>query len=341
MRSPRSALAALAVALTASLALTSCGSESPPQWSADPSTAPGGDVVASGTPLPGTSPSTGPSTGASASGTPSASPAPPRAPAKTFTVATRQLSLSRGSRTLPATVWYPATSTKANSPIASGRFPVIVFSHGLHGLPAYYQQLTSRFAAAGFIVAAPAYPFTNANSTAFNAGDMRNQPADATAVVTAVLKLNTASGDRFAGHVDTARVGAAGHSAGGFTTAGMLAGTRDTRITGAVVIAGGPMGTFSGPRTPVLFVHGDKDPTVTYAVGHDAYARLSWPKAFLTLVGQGHGEYLGSSAKGFDQMMKTMLDFFRWTLYGDTVAKGRLKADATKSGVTKWEAKLS
>ena len=45
-------------------------------------------------------------------------------------------------------------------------------------------------------------------------------------------------------------------------------------------------------------------------------------------------------AKGFDQMMRTMLDFYRWALYGDATAKGRLKGDATKSGVTKYESKL-
>ena len=337
MRSPRLRYATLAasLALAAGLALTACGSEPPAQWSADPAATPStGDILASAVP------SVTASAGMSASVSPSASPAPPRAPSTPFTVATRQLSLARGTRTLPTTVWYPATSTKANSATASGRFPVVVFSHGLHGLPAYYQQITSRIAAAGFIVAAPAYPFTNANAANFTAGDMVNQPADASAVVSAVLKLNSTSGDRFFGRIDPTRVGAAGHSAGGFTTAGLLAGKRDTRIKAAVVIAGGPMGAFTGARTPILFVHGDKDPTVAYNVGHDAYAGLSWPKAFLTEVGQGHGEYLGPGAQGFDQMMRTMLDFFRWALYGDATARGRLKADAVKSGVTRWEAKL-
>jgi predicted dienelactone hydrolase len=297
---------------------------------------PSGEVAASGS----AAPSTGPGVSVSPSSLAKPSTSAPRAPSKTFMVTTRQLLLSRGSRALPTTVWYPATSTTANSPTATGRFPVVIFSHGLHGLPTSYQQLTSRIAAAGFIVAAPAYPFTNANSPAFNAGDMGNQPADASAVVTAVLKLNSSTGDRFLGHIDTLHVGAAGHSAGGFTTAGMLANQRDTRIKAAVVIAGGPMGAFTGARTPVLFIHGDKDPTVGYATGHDAYAKLTWPKAFLTELGQGHGEYLGPGAQGFDQMMRTMLDFFRWTLYGDATAKGRLSGDAARSGVTRWEAQL-
>jgi dienelactone hydrolase len=327
VRYPRRALAS--AALAACLALAACGSDAP-QRIADPSVAPSGSAAPST--VPGVSTSAGPLVKPSTS--------VPRAPSKTFMVATRQLSLSRGSRALPTTVWYPATSTTASSPTATGRFPLVIFSHGLHGLPASYQQLTSRIAAAGFIVAAPAYPFTNANSPAFNAGDMSNQPADASAVVTAVLKLNSSSGDRFLGHIDTFHVGAAGHSAGGFTTAGMLANQRDTRIKAAVVIAGGSMGAFTGARTPVLFVHGDKDPTVGYAIGHDAYAKLTWPKAFLTELGQGHGEYLGPGAQGFDQMMRTMLDFFRWTLYGDATAEGRLSGDAARSGVTKWEAQL-
>ncbi len=312
-----------------------CGSAAPTLTAGDPasSASAGASTVASG----GASAQPSTSAAPSPSAMPSASPVPHGAPAKTFSVATRQITFSRGSRSLPTTIWYPVGSGSA---LPAGRFPVILFSHGLHGLPAYYQQIESRLAAAGFVVAGPAYPFTNANTKDFNPADMTNQPADASAVITGVLKLDTKAGDRFAGHLDTQHIGAAGHSAGGFTTAGLLADKRDTRIKGAVVIAGAAMGTFSGPKTPVLFVHGDADPTVPYSMGHNAYASLKWPKAFLTEVGQGHGEYLGAGAKGFDQMMRTTLDFFRWTLYNDAAAHGRLKADAVKSGTTKWESSL-
>lgn len=273
--------------------------------------------------------------GTSATQAPSA-----HAPSKAFAVGTRTLSLSRSGRSLPTTIWYPATRRSAGAPVAEGRFPVVLFSHGLHGLPAYYRQHATRFAAAGFVIAAPAYPFTKQGATAFNMGDMDNQPADASHVITELLKLDTKAGDPFVGHLDGAHVGAAGHSAGGFTTAGMLAGNRDARIKAGIVISGGSMGSFAGTPTPVLFVHGDSDPTVPYAVGRNTYNKLAWPKAFLTALGQGHSEFLNPGATGFDQTMRTMLDFLRWTLYGDADAKGRLAKDGNASGVTRYEAKL-
>jgi len=219
------------------------------------------------------------------------------------------------------------------SPVGSGRFPLVLFSHGLHGTPEGYQGVAKRIAGAGFVVAAPAYPYTNGNSTAFNAGDMPNQPADAAQVITDVLKSDLGA------HIDAAKIGAAGHSAGGYTTAGMLSGkTRDSRLKAGIVIAGGQLnGAFTGPAATVLFVHGDKDPTVPYTSGRGAYDKVPWSKAFLTLLGGDHGSYLFGSGAAADATAKTMLDFLRWTLYGDAVARGRLKSDGTVAGAAKFE----
>lgn len=304
---------------------------------------------------PGAAPSgTAGTVSAAPSAVPSATPgptaaAPPvaaSAPKAALAVGVRTLRLNRGAdRALTTTVWYPATgraggSARRDAPVAAGRFPIVLFSHGLRGLPANYQQVTTRLAAAGFVVAAPAYPYTNRNASPFRAGDVISQPADGSAVLTALLRLDATAGDRFAGHLDGGRIAAAGHSAGGFTSAGMLAGERDSRVTAAVVIAGGSLGGFRGARTPVLFVHGDRDAVVKYETGRKAYDATSWPRAFLTLLGGGHSEFLAPGARGFDPMMKTMTDFLRWTLYGDAAAKGRLAADGTRSGVTRFEAKL-
>jgi dienelactone hydrolase len=264
-------------------------------------------------------PSTVPSTAAS-----SAAPAP-RAPTKTFALSVRQLNLSRGAdRPLRTMVW---------SPVGSGRFPLVLFSHGLHGTPEGYQNVAKRIAGAGFVVAAPAYPYTNGNSTAFTSADMPNQPADASQVITDVLKSDLGA------HIDSAKIAAAGHSAGGYTTAGMLSGkTRDSRLRAGIVIAGGQMnGNFTGSAATVLFVHGDKDPTVPYTTGRNAYGKVPWSKAFLTLLGGDHGSYLWNSGAAADATTKTMLDFLRWTLYGDAVARGRLKSDGTVAGAAKYE----
>jgi dienelactone hydrolase len=253
----------------------------------------------------------------------------------------RQLDLARGAdRPLPTTVWYPAQGTAGGSAHsgaapASGRFPLVLLSHGLTGLPAYLAAVGTRWAAAGFVVAAPAYPHTRYGAPHFDVTDVANQPADASYVITQVLASDPA-------HVDPAAIAAAGHSAGGYTTTGLLSSHRDPRLRAAIVIAGALLGgAYTGPATPVLFVHGDADQTVSYpSGGRPAYDALPWPKAFLTVVGGDHGKYLAAGNRGFDQMIATTTDFLRWALYGDSAAKDRLSRDATAAGITRWESTL-
>ncbi|MFG2037641.1 alpha/beta hydrolase family protein [Dactylosporangium sp. NPDC048998] len=256
-----------------------------------------------------------------------------KAPTQTFAVEVSQFTFTRSGRTLRTMVLYPK---------AAGRFPLVLWSHGLHGSPEGYQGVTQKIAAAGFVVAAPAYPFTNDKADPFNQNDMANQPADASAVITEVLKLDTRAGSPLAGHIETSRVGAAGHSAGGYTTAGLLSGgTRDARLKGAIIVSGGSMGgKLSGAATPVLFVHGDADATVPYSSGRSLYDGCTWPKAFLTLLGGDHGASLWGSTPAATAVSRTMLDFFRYSLYGDSAARSRLRADATVSGAAKYDGTL-
>jgi dienelactone hydrolase len=259
----------------------------------------------------------------------------------------RTLPLRRGAdRPLPTTLWYPAdgepgTDVHADVPPAAGRFPIVLFSHGLNSLPERHRGLATRWAAAGFVVAAPAYPYTAAGSPRFNRGDVRNQPADAWYVLRRVIALNTRPGDPLAGHLDTTRLAAAGHSAGGFTTAGLFTTGHDARLRAAIVIAaGGVAGAFAGPSAAVLFVHGDDDRVVPVETGLAAYARVTWPAAFLTLLGQGHGGYLTPGAPGFDQVLAATLDLLRWRLYGDTAARDRLPADGAADGIARLTSRL-
>lgn len=249
----------------------------------------------------------------------SSSPPPPRgeAPRRTFPVETRKLQLSRGSdRPLPTTVWYPATG--------EGPFPVIVFSHGLTARPSDYAGILARWARAGFVVAAAAYPHTSAGVADFNVIDLLNQPADASYVLTRVLALGRKAGDPLRGRLDAGHVAAAGHSGGGVTTLGMLSGTRDDRLSAAVVLAGRQVlpGAFTGSAVPVLFVHGELDRTVRYADGLAAFRAVPWPKAMLTLPDAGHVVTRGAE---FDLVADATTDFWRWTLYGDAGAGRRLE----------------
>ncbi|WFE26934.1 chlorophyllase [Solwaraspora sp. WMMD791] len=263
-------------------------------------------------------------------------PAPGRAaPAGQLDVATRTLDLARGDRPLPVTVWYPADD--------AGPFPVVLFSHGLGGEPADYQAVLAQWAAAGFVVAAPTYPFTSQGGSGGNALDVLNQPADASHVLDELLALDGRDGDEFAGRLDVERVAAAGHSAGGITTVGLFTAARDERLDAGVVLAGSALGVgtaFSGAAAPQLFIHGELDEVVSYASGKAAYDRVPWPKAMLSLPDGDHGQSLlrpGNPA--YDVVIATSTDFLRWTLYGDGAARERL-TEAPPAGVAVFDDQL-
>ncbi|MER7166594.1 alpha/beta hydrolase [Micromonospora sp. NPDC000207] len=270
--------------------------------------------------------------------TPGDSPTPIRAPERAYAVGVRTLTLDPGSaRPLPVTVWFPAEGTE----VADGRFPVVLYSHGLRSLPELHAALTTRWAAAGFVVAAPTYPHTNRHAARFSREDVRHQPADGWRVIRHLVRLDARRDDPLAGHLDVRRVAAAGHSAGGFTTAGMFSAGHHPRLRSGIVIAGGArVGGFTGPDRPTLFVHGSADPIVTASVGRAAYQRVRGPSAFLSLLGQGHGEYLTPGRPGFSQVLATTTDFLRWTLYGDAAAGRRIPGDARLPGVTAFDDRL-
>ncbi|MFE9954279.1 alpha/beta hydrolase family protein [Micromonospora sp. NPDC005299] len=266
------------------------------------------------------------------------------APLRPYAVGVRQFVVDPdGPRPLPVTVWYPTdraspaepAAPRPDAPVAAGRFPVVVHSHGLRSLPELHAPLTTRWAAAGFVVAAPAYPRTNLRARDFTRADVRNQPADGWRLIRHLVRLDARPGDPLAGHLAVDRFAAAGHSAGGFTTAGMFTSGHSPRLRAGIVIAGGgSAGSFAGPVAPLLFVHGGADPVVPESVGRAAYARSLGPAAFLSLPGQGHGEYLTPGRPGFAQVLAATTDFLRWTLYDDRRARDRLPADALLPGVT-------
>ncbi|MFC3501128.1 alpha/beta hydrolase family protein [Micromonospora krabiensis] len=266
--------------------------------------------------------------------------APPRrAPEGTYAVGVRTFTLDPASaRPLPVTVWYPTR----DGAVPPGRFPVVIYSHGLDSLPELHAGLTTRWAAAGFVVAAPAYPHTRRGAARFTRADVRHQPADGWRLIRHLVRLDSRRGDPLMGHLDVGRFAAAGHSAGGFTTAGMFTSGRSPRLRAGVIIAGGGLaGSFAGPAAPLLFVHGTADPIVPVTVGRAAYARTTGPAAFLSVLDQGHGEYLTPGRPGFAQVLATTLDFLRWTLYGDPDAARRLPSDATAPtpGLTHYTAR--
>jgi len=204
----------------------------------------------------------------------------------------RVLSLSRGAtRPLETSIWYPADG---------GRHPVVLFSHGLGGLPAQFTPIISTWVAAGFAVVAPAYPHTN-GKVEVDPADVRNQPADATFV------LHSLAGDR---RLDLDRVVPVGFSAGGTTTLGLLRRGHSPGIVAAISVAGRrPSSAYGGAPVPVLFVHGDQDPTVPIAAGRAAYRALPWHKTFVVVPGGRHGDYLNPGNPAYPRISAEIVTF--------------------------------
>ena len=264
-----------------------------------------------------------PLTAAPGAGGPSAAPIPAgRAPSRAFEVATRTDTFTRdGTRTLKTTAWYPKTA---------GKYPLIVFSHGLQGLPSDFDTLLRRWAGAGFVIVAPAYPKTSRGAAEFDVLDVLNQPADASFVLTQELAGPLKS------LIDPARIGAAGHSGGAITTIGLFTIGRDERLRAGVVFAGAAIGVgtnFVGAPVPLFFVHGDADEVVSFASGKAVFDALRWPKALLTLPGEGHSApFEREGNPSYKTVSTSTLDFLRYSLYGDADAKARLANDAKPAG---------
>jgi dienelactone hydrolase len=192
-------------------------------------------------------------------------------------------------------VAYPSGGVRG-LPVARGRFPLVVFSHGFAGFPEQSSFLTSWLASWGFVVAAPDHPSRDlAAALSFRSSNTGDPDVkDLRRTITLMHRLDAAKAGRFSGHVDTDLVGAVGHSAGGSAVEAFAA--VDKRVTTFVGMAGASVGALSeeskGPRSkvphqPGLLMAATSDGIVAEDRMVAAYDRLRDPKR-LVLVGGGH-----------------------------------------------------
>jgi len=242
------------------------------------------------------------------------------------------------SRTLRTTIVFPAVDQDGPPDTARGPYPLIVFAHGSGGFGSAYLPMLRGWAAAGYVVAAPAFPLAAPGGGALgdesSLEDLPNLPADMTFVMTQLLQLNDDPASPLRGLVDPARVGAAGHSLGAMATLAVAANTccYDRRVKAAMILAGREMpfgsGTFFARiRTPLLLIHGDADTNVAYRDGRKAYADAPPPRFFLTLPGGDHSAMFdpfdGPAATSATQVA---IAFFDDYLKGAAAGLDRLRA---------------
>ncbi|MET0414863.1 MAG: chlorophyllase [Actinoplanes sp.] len=286
--------------------------------------------------------------------------APPAVKHVTYPVGLRVLPLWRGKdRPLPTLVFYPSAlpapaaltvaapqlgartverrtlrrlqkhDTLAHgvleAPPAVGRFPLVVFSHGLSGSPEWCAAVLASWASAGFVVVAPTFPYTSEFTRDYRREDIVNQPDDVRHVLQRVRRLDTTPGDPLRGRIDGDRVAAVGHSAGGYTTTGLFTKGHDPRLRAGVVMAGwAAPGAFAGPPAKMLFLQGTADPVVPMAISQAAFAQVPWTKSYLVMRRVSHANYLRQQDRGYELMTSTVTAFLRWTLLDDESARPRL-----------------
>jgi len=108
-------------------------------------------------------------------------------------------------------------------PVADGEFPVLVFIHGTAGFRTQSLHQMTHWASRGFVVFSADHPGIQLKDL-LGLADLipppsTDQAGDARGILKAVAQLSQSSPSfsSLAGHVDMTRVGASGHSAGGFS----------------------------------------------------------------------------------------------------------------------------
>jgi dienelactone hydrolase len=230
-------------------------------------------------------------------------------------------------RTLVTTIYRPK---------GQGPFPLIVFGHGSNGHPDKFSELLTAWAEAGYVAAAPAFPLTNSTvpQAPKNVGDVANQPADMSFVLTQVLRENRDPKSDLYRAIDRRHIGAAGLSLGGATTYSAVFDDccRDRRFTAAMVLDGIRLGSalrLDG-HVPLLIAHADTDPAIPYSTAQAASRDAAPPVWLVTLHGASHASQWENDPTPYDAAgAELTVDFWDATLGGDKRAFARLERDAT------------
>lgn len=182
--------------------------------------------------------------------------------------------------------------------VAPGRYPLVVFSHGYAGFRDQSTFLTAWLASWGFVVAAPDHysrDLTEVLGGPTGATAKTTDVEDLKATIALMEHENATSTSPFDAHVDTTRIGAVGHSAGGAAVEALAA--TDSKVATFIGLAGATVGAFAGtkhgpdsivPTQPGLLMSGTSDTVVPTKGMIAAYGHLHAPKRLILVKGAGH-----------------------------------------------------
>ena len=198
---------------------------------------------------------------------------------------------------IPASYTYTAGR---DASVADGAFPIVLFSHGYSGIRLQSTFLTSHLASWGMIVIAPDHWSRDLNHVlSAPVGDRESSVTELLASLDLVTAGNDDPASLFQGHLDTSRIIALGHSAGGGTIVGAAA---DDRVDGYISMASGVIGmgganaTTTAPPTfinkPSFFIAGAADGVVPVdTVSRPSFEAVPGPSRLWVIDGVGHNGF--------------------------------------------------
>jgi len=223
-----------------------------------------------------------------------------------------------------------ATGAAAETPVAAGRHPVVLFSHGFLGAADQSRFITANLARMGYVVAAVDHADAIDRGTRIELPDVLrpgnwndatqlDRRNDLVALLDRLQVLDTDPDSFLHRRLDLSRIGAVGHSLGGYAVlglAGARAAWREPRIRAVAGLSPytAPYllpGNFGSIDIPVMLQGGSFDFGITPLLPR-FHALLRAPRYLLVLREANH---LG------------------WT---DFALAGRDTAEALRSGNTRW-----
>ncbi|MDZ7267569.1 MAG: dienelactone hydrolase family protein [candidate division KSB1 bacterium] len=141
--------------------------------------------------------------------------------------------------TFPTLVMYPTNTASTpvafgpfslevamDAPIAEGRFPVVIISHGSGGSNLTHRTLGMHLAMNGFVVCMPEHPFNNRhnNDLQYTVQNMIYRPLHIRVAIDEIF-----SHEKFKSHLDFENVAIIGHSVGGYTALALAGGAPHTQ----------------------------------------------------------------------------------------------------------------
>ena len=198
---------------------------------------------------------------------------------------------------IPASYTYDAARDAA---VSDGSFPVVLFSHGYSGIRLQSTFLTAHLASYGMIVVSPDHWSRDLyHVLSAPVGDRASSVTELLGSLDLVTAGNDDPASLLQGHVDTSRVVAVGHSAGGGTVLGAAA---DDRVDAYISLASGVLGmggqnsTTTAPPTypnkPSFFMAGAVDAVVSVdTVTRPSFEAVPAPSRLWVIDGVGHNGF--------------------------------------------------